>query len=174
MEENWASLFTGESSAAKSVRIVYEFRGNKITRRTEIFKAANCQGSAGLTMSETGTFDVHPKDQTSADGGRFIDMDFTKINVEVQSAEGAEMANQAGLCGADNWAEGNNRNVTASANDVSCFGMELPRRLQNIYKLEDNALFFGRLTDPSGADTTRPEALDRQTRFTKGDAEPID
>jgi hypothetical protein len=153
-------VMTGGSAAVKSARVQYLFKGSNITRTTLLYADANC-GDHALTFRERGSFDVNP-DKKSNDGGKHIDINYESLHLEVKTEAGKTVANDIKLCGADNWEVEKEREVTEFSADLTCYGMEVPRHVVNIYRVDDNTLYFGAaVTDASD----RPAKLNFKNKY---------
>lgn len=155
----FTGILSGGAASVKSSRVAYRFQGSNVTRTTIYFANANCDGEA-IRYSETGTFNV-TKNQKTNDGGYLIDMNFKKLNAKMASDVGATAANAVKLCGFENWANGQDRDVTAQSKEISCFGAQVPRTNHNVYRLDDRrVLYLG--NDGTSTSTDRPASLSRE------------
>ncbi len=151
-------LFSGGQASVKSSRVAYRFQGSNITRTTVLFANLNCDGEA-YRYSETGTFNI-TKNQRTNDGGYFIDINYKKLSVSVASDVGQVSANAIKLCGIENWAVGQEREVTAQAANPSCYGAVVPRVNNNVYRLDaGKVLYMGTQSLENGA--ARPSSLSK-------------
>ncbi len=158
-------IMTGGDAAIKAQRVQYRFEGNDVTRTTFLFSESDCTSDVAIQFREVGDFDINP-DNKSADGGKFIDIDFHTLNAQVISQAGVEVANAISLCGANDWAAGAaERNVTARAADMTCYSAQVPRHNANIYRIDGNVLYFGPQTTANNDGSTRPTSLDTNVKY---------
>jgi hypothetical protein len=149
-------ILSGGQASVKSQRVAYRFEGSNITRTTVLFNDTNCGGEA-FRYTETGTFNI-TKNQRTNDGGYFIDINYKKLSVKMSSDVGVTAANAIKLCGANNWGAGQEREVTAQAKDLSCYGAQVPRVNNNVYRIDGgNVLYLGTQSLENGA--PRPTSL---------------
>jgi hypothetical protein len=151
-------ILTGQ--AVKSTRTSYLFDGAGVTRGTQYFAEANCQGGIAANFKEFGSFNLI-REKKSADEGVFIDMNFDKLKISVDNEAGLKVAQGLSLCGVNDWQLGQEREVTARSGDVTCHNLALPRAEKNIYKLEGTTLFLGNQTMALRSPEGRPTSLDR-------------
>lgn len=158
-------IMTGGDAAIKAVRVQYRFEGNDVTRTTFLFSEADCTSDVAIQFREVGDFDVNP-DNTTADGGKFIDIDYHTLNAQVISQAGMEVANSITLCGGNDWTAGAaERNVTANAADMACYSAQVPRHNANIYRIDANVLYFGPQTTANNDGSTRPTSLNTDVKY---------
>jgi len=151
-------ILTGGQASVKSSRTQYRFVGANITRTTILYAQTDCVGDA-FTFNETGAFNVS-KNQKTNDGGYFIDINFNKLMLKMDSDVGVQSANAIKLCGASDWAVGQEREVTAQAKDMSCYGATVPRTDLNIYRVDEgNVLYLG--TPSKDSNQARPTSLSK-------------
>lgn len=149
-------ILSGGQASVKSSRVAYRFEGANITRTTVLFANLNCDGEA-FRYTETGTFNI-TKNQRTNDGGYFIDINYKSLSVAMASDVGAVSANAVKLCGAEDWAAGQTREVTAQAANATCYGTPVPRVNNNVYRLDGgNVLYLGTQSLENGA--PRPTSL---------------
>lgn len=155
--KNFESACLAETSGGiQSSRVAYEFQGSNIVRSTILFTTPTCSIEA-YRYKDTGTFNI-TKNQRTADGGYFIDINFNNVAVLITTDAGAVVANAAGLCGAADWATSQEREVTAAAKSANCYGADVPRVNFNVYRIDGgNTLYLGSATLENGA--ARPTAL---------------
>lgn len=159
-------ILTGGDAAIKAQRVQYRFEGNDVTRTTFLFSEADCTSDVAIQLREVGDFTLNT-DNKSADGGKFIDVDFHDLNAQVISQAGVEVANAIGFCGASDWAAGAaERNVTPKAADLNCYSAQVPRHNSNIYRLDEGkVLYFGPQTKSNNDGTTRPTSLNTNVKY---------
>lgn len=156
-------LLTGFEAAARSARVQYRFEGANVTRTTVLFTTADC-GAEALRFEERGEFDLNPDAQKTAENAMPIDMKFRTLVVTAVSADGAEIANGRALCGAADWAAGQERDVTAQAADTACYGADVPRNDNNIYRIDGgNQLLLGQSSTEETGAGERPTTLENVT-----------
>lgn len=136
-------LATGGKVAVKSSREQYQFVGANVTHTTSMYEAANCEGQEVLVFKETGSFDAHPK-QRAEDQSKMIDLKYDKLTLAAGNAEGAKAASELKMCGREDWAGGKEQDVTAQAGEANCYGKKLPTSEANVYRIDNNVLFFGK------------------------------
>lgn len=151
-------ILTGGDAAIKSARTEYRFVGANMSRKTRLFTTADCTGDTAATFTESGSFEIKSDGKTS-DGGTFIDFDLTKLEIVVQSPKGIEVANSINLCGSNTWKQNEQLEVTTKSGDVNCYGAQVPRRVANVYKLENSNLYLG--TQSKGDVSVRPSSVNR-------------
>lgn len=149
-------ILSGGQASVKSSRVAYRFEGANITRTTVLFANLNCDGEA-FRYSETGTFNI-TKNQRTNDGGYFIDIKYNKLMVKIATDVGTVSANAIKLCGAQDWATGQERDVTVQAKNATCYGTVVPRVNNNVYRLDGGkVLYFGTASLENGQ--ARPTSL---------------
>lgn len=149
-------LLSGGQASVKSSRVAYRFEGANVTRTTVLFANLNCDGEA-FRYSETGTFNI-TKNQRTNDGAYFIDFKYKKLILKMTTDVGVVSANAVKLCGVSDWASNQERDVTAQAKDVSCYGTVVPRENNNVYRLDaGKVLMLGTQSLENGA--PRPASL---------------
>lgn len=158
-------ILTGGAAAIKSAATVYRFEGADISRKTYLYTATNCTGEAALVFTESGAFDILADNKT-ADGGKFIDMDFKRLDVRIESAEGLTVANAISLCGSNAWSLDQDAEVTTKSAEVSCYNAQVPRKVANIYMLDGGSLYLGTPTKDPVGEFARPSALDKTQVYT--------
>lgn len=152
-------ILSGGQASVKSSRVVYRFEGSNITRTTVLFANLNCDGEA-FRYTETGTFNV-TKNQRTNDGAYFIDINYKKLMVSITTDVGAVSANAIKVCGIQDWAVKQEREVTAQAKDVTCYGTVVPRVNNNVYRLDaGKILMLGTQSLENGV--ARPASLSNQ------------
>jgi hypothetical protein len=152
-------ILSGGQASVKSSRVAYRFEGSNITRTTVLFANLNCDGEA-FRYSETGTFNV-TKNQRTNDGAYFIDINYKKLELSMTTDVGVVSANAIKLCGIQDWAVSQSREVTAQAKDATCYGTVVPRVNNNVYRLDEGKiLMLGTQSLENGS--PRPSGLSNQ------------
>lgn len=100
-------------------------------------------------------------DNRTADGGRWINFDFKTLKVKIESQAGVEAANALSLCGTNSWNLDQEADVTTKAADLTCCNAQVPRRVANVYALENSALYLGTVSKNGIGEASRPTQLDR-------------
>lgn len=131
------------AGSVNSVRSILHFAGDNITRTTIYYSNNDCSNEAAR-FEEAGSFKID-ESKKSNDGGKNIDIEFKNLMLTVVSEEGAKIANAAGLCRKNDWsANSKAQDVTAASADLKCYALKVPRRLENIYRVDnDNTLQTG-------------------------------
>lgn len=158
-------ILTGGQASIKSAVTQYRFEGANVDRRTIMFESGDCTGSSAATFTESGSFDIITDNKT-ADSGTFIDIEYKKLMVKIDSDAGAQAASAVNLCGTNNWANGAEAEVTAKSADATCYGAQVPRKVANVYKVESDVLYLGTPTKDAVAASVRPTALDTGVKYT--------
>lgn len=151
-------LLTGFDAAGKSTRVQYRFDGANVARTTVLFTDVDCADEA-LRFEERGEFDIN-KDKKTKDGGYNLDMKFRGVYVTVADANGIEIAKGRELCGATDWTAGEEREVTAKAEDINCYNAKVPRNDVNIYRVDADVLYLGQSGKDEVGANERPSSLD--------------
>lgn len=156
-------ILTGGKSTIKSSRTLYRFEGNRVTRTTQMFGSSDCSAeSAGFI--ETGTFEIN-KDIKTSDGGKGIKLKFDKLTVKVASDDGAKIANGMSLCGISDWKPGDEREVTGSSENLTCYSAQVPRTDENIYRVDAGKLMLGSSSTDPKSSSERPDSLDKTNTY---------
>jgi hypothetical protein len=159
-------IMTGGGSAIKSMRVQYRFEGNDVTRTTFLFSEPDCTSDVAIQFREVGDFDINP-DNKSADGGKFIDIDYHTLHAQVLSQAGVDVANSITFCGASDWVAGAaERVVSGAAADLTCYSAQIPRHNSNIYRIDADVLYLGPQTKANNDGSSRPTALDMNVKYT--------
>ncbi len=90
----------------------------------------------------------------------FIDFNYDRLMVHIDSPTGLTVANGINLCQASNWIANEDRDVTANSEAITCYTQRLPRTELNIYRVEGDKLFMGSETQRDASN--RPAMLDRE------------
>lgn len=152
---------------AKSSKSQYHFTGGSgVVYSTIIYSNTSCSGDALISFEESGTLDIKDENKTK-DDARFIDFNFTKLSLALQSDAGVDFVNRVNICGARNMKRGEDREVTDQSRSITCYGSSVPRRDNNVYRLEGNTLYLGTGTSDRDADG-RPTSVDRQEKYVAG------
>lgn len=159
-----SGILTGGEAPLKASRTSYRIEGANITRTTQLFVAGDCQGDAAIQFEELGEVDIR-KDQKTADGGQSIDIDYKTVNAKVINEDGVKAANAIGLCEATDWVKDQERDVTGAADKVNCYNASLPRHNSNIYRVDNNVLYFGTQSKASSQPEDRPTSLDMNDKY---------
>lgn len=147
------ALTFGEGSV-KSVRTILRFAGDNVTRTTTYYSNSDCSNEAAH-FDEAGSFKID-ESKKSNDGGKNIDIEFKNLMLTVVSEEGAKVANAASLCRKSDWsANSKAQDVTAASADLKCYALKVPRRLENIYRADND----GTLQTGDWDSTGRPSRL---------------
>lgn len=155
-------ILTGGDALVKSSRTQYLFQGANLTRTTLLYTGSDCTGEA-FSFRESGTFDINPEQKT-ADNGSFMDMNFQKLMLRIDSDAGATAANAIKLCGVEDWATGQERDVSGNAENLTCYGAAVPRVSLNVYRIDaGNILLLGSVSTENGQE--RPTKLN-DVKFT--------
>jgi hypothetical protein len=116
-----------------------------------------------LIFKEYGTISIS-KGLKSTDGATFIDITNAKLGVQAADDAGTLVANELKLCGREDWANHDEKDVTAVSADANCYRRPVPNTDANIYLIEGNTLYFGErgLLDKKNE---RPEKIDRENKY---------
>ncbi len=154
-------------SPIQSALVGYRIDGARISRTSRLFTTNDCSGDTAISFEETGTVSIQPDKRTS-DLGKFIDVDYTKLEVATPIAAGVTAANALHLCGATNWDVSASRDVTDRAKDPLCYGVVVPRHLATIYRFDAGNLYWG-ATDNTGANASdnnhRPSTINFNDKY---------
>lgn len=166
LEAVLTGILTGGDAAIKAQRVQYRFEGDNVTRTTFLFSESDCTSDVAIQFREVGDFKLDT-DNKSADGGKFIDVDFKQLSAQVISQAGLEVANSIGFCGASDWVAGAaERDVVANSADLTCYSAPVPRHNANIYRLDEGkVLYFGPQTTSNNDGTTRPTSLNTNVKY---------
>jgi len=147
--------------------VSYNFTGARVKKTTTLYTAEGCDKSKQAAIyEEDGTIDIDKGKKTN-DGGYNINMDFKTLKANVTSAETANIANGAHVCGVTDWAGGQKlRDVTANSKDITCANTPEPRHVANIYRVDAGTLTLGTQTKGAVLDKDRPTSLEN-TKFHK-------
>ena len=155
-------MATGGKVVVKSSREQYQFVGANVTRTTVMYESPNCEGQEILVFKETGSFKVDAK-KRAEDQSKMIDIKYDKLTVAAGNAEGATAANELKLCGREDWAGGMPHDVTAQAGEGgTCYGKKLPTSEANIYRIDNNTLYFG---DHEKSNEDRPTKANMSEKY---------
>lgn len=154
-------LATGGKVAIKSSRDQYQFVGANVTHTTSLYESANCEGQEVLVFKETGSFNTHP-DQRAEDQSKMIDIKYDKLTLAAGNAEGEKAATELKMCGFEDWAGGKEQDVTGQASKANCYGKTLPVSEFNVYRIDNNNLFFGK---PGQSLEARPSRSDMSRKY---------
>ncbi|MGE0527654.1 MAG: hypothetical protein AB7P49_11365, partial [Bdellovibrionales bacterium] len=159
-------LFSEGDGAVKSAKLQYQFKGNNLTRTTYMYTSTGCEGDPAFTMNETGTFAI--QDGNTNDGGRDINLDYSKATAKAVGQAGEKLAEDIDLCGIQDWTAEEEKDVTINAKQATCLGAPVPRHVANVYRLENDGktLYLGVISDSEVPDTQRPATLNREFMFT--------
>lgn len=158
-------VLTGLSASVKSAHTFYRFEGASITRTTQLYPSTDCSGDAAINLQERGEFTLHT-DQKTADGGKYIDINFHNLFVTTATDVGVKAANAVQFCNAADWTVNLQREETAQAAAVNCLSAPMPRTNANIYRLDGNVLYLGAQPTAQTAPGSRPANLDLNTKYT--------
>jgi hypothetical protein len=158
----FSGLMTKGETALQGARTQIKAEGANLTRRTLYFTKTDCSGPVAFTFEELGEMDID-KNQTTNDGGRFVDIMFKAVKVKIDSREGATIANALKMCRKEDWAVGQEQDVTAVAKDAACYNAQVPRMDANIYRVEGDKLYLGSLTKSQRETAARPTSLDSKS-----------
>jgi hypothetical protein len=150
--------------SVKSSRDQFQFVGANLTRTTRIYESADCTGQDVLMFKETGAFHVDP-DKRAEDQSNFIDITYDRLTLVAQSEFGVQLANEIKICGHEDWSVGKEIEVTAQAEDVSCYRKKLPSQEADVYRLENNNLYFGERDALLKSRQSRPARVDLKTKY---------
>lgn len=152
------ALTTGH--AVRGSRSVYSFTGANFELTSQYFESTTCEGEPVYSFVESGTFEIK-KDQQTAEGAKLIDLKYGKVGARAETQSGVEIVNRLGLCGSRDWSLGKEREVTAQANQITCYNTQVPRVEPNIYKVEGGILYLGNEKGSDRDPQNRPRSLDR-------------
>lgn len=159
-----SGLMTEGKASLKSQVVSYRFEGANVIRNTRLYTSVDCTGDASLIFEEAGKIDIATEAKTN-DGARFIDMEFKTLVAKVGSDKDAQAANEAKLCGVTDWSAGNERDVQNHAKDILCYNAEVPRKVANVYRVDNNVLYLGTLSKGTVLPEDRPTSLDKFSEF---------
>ena len=151
-------ILTGD--AIKASRTAYGFDGAQVTRFTRFYQAADCSGDSAFTFRELGNMNIMENSKTQ-DGATFVDFNYDKLMLKIDSEAGVTVANGVKLCQTGDWAMGNDRDITGAAQDINCYAAQEPRLERNVYIVESANLFLGAQGPGTMSSEGRPTALDR-------------
>lgn len=152
---------TGLQAPVKSSRVQIKFAGNAATLTTIYYSQADCVQDAWI-FEESGNFKID-KDKKSNDGGTHIDFDFREVTARVIDQTGAQAASAINMCGKNNWAANSKKEtVTKAAKDLTCYGIDVPRKVPTIYRIDGDSLVLG---TPPKATGERPATLSFNIRY---------
>lgn len=158
-----SGVMTGGQASVKGARTQYKFEGANVERRTLYFTAADCSGPIAFTFDEIGEVDI--KDDHAEDGARFMDMSFKNVELQIESEDGAKVANAINMCRSNKWSKGDKQDVTPMSSDPTCYNGTVPRQVANIYKRDGDTLYFGSTAKKEVKDQNRPTSLDKGDAF---------
>ena len=158
-----SGIATAGDNSVKSSITMYEFNGANVTHSTHVFQSADCSGTEALVYKEAGSFKILD-DQRTKDGDKAIDLDYDKLTLQTLDAVGAQIANQLKLCGAQDWAAGQEeREVSSMSKELNCYAVELPRRVMDVYRTDGGTLYFGSRSSRIFKD--RPTSVDMDAPY---------
>lgn len=146
------------TSRPASYSTEYRFEGDAVTRKYVYHNEAGCKGKELVSFEERGTFDPETDGNKAINGAMPLDMHFKKAFVKVVSEEGLAYARGTTLCGLKDYEKGKERDVTPQAKEASCLGVEVPRDVFTVYKIEgdkDSIMNLGEDRDTSNKPETR-------------------
>ncbi len=153
-----SGFMTEFQASVKAQRVQYKFDANRLQRVTLVYNTADCTGQESYVWNESGVFDVKDKVQVANVGdAKGLDMDFNKVVLTVRDENGLKIANERKLCGRADWAVDKEQPVTANSKEANCYGVPVPRKSANIYRIDKPAGDV-RWTISFGADPTTPAA----------------
>lgn len=154
-------LATAGEASIKSAREDYEFKGTNVIHTTRAYNSTDCSGQESIVFRETGIATINEAPSPIAEA-KTIDFEMEKVTVQVLDENGKKVAEEIRLCESDNWADQNERDVTAQSSNLTCYGAKVPYKDANIYRLEGNTLIFG---SKLGASDTRPNSLNTERQY---------
>lgn len=160
-----SAIVTGGKFNVSSARQQYQFVGANVTHTTLFYEAPNCEGDEAVVFRETGSIDINPK-KRGEDQSKFINMKMDKLTMVASNEAGVKIANEAKLCGREDWAAGQDHEVTGDAAKLNCYRKDLPVQEFNVYRLDSGDLFLG---DPSTKEESRPQQADMSVKYSSQD-----
>lgn len=156
------ALFSKNS--LKSSRYQYSFDGDNVTLTTLMYPTADCTGESAFTFDERGTFSI--QDPKTAEGAKFIDINYKTVGVKVNSDDGARIANDLKLCGTQDWHNNSQADVTGNSKETTCYGTAVPRSDFNIYRIDGSVLYFGSTEGNANPATRQNQKLEMGQKYT--------
>lgn len=154
-----STFASGLQASTKSSRVLMTFKGANVERRTVYYTGLNCDGNEAYSFDELGTFTIGSKNNKTNDGGRPIDIQYDRLNVQILSADGEKLANGEGFCGIKDWQVGKTREVKANVKSATCNLAEIPRLDSNIYRVDAGTLYMGSFDKSQRQPNQRPTSL---------------
>lgn len=155
-----SGLFTEGKVAVKGEQVSYRFDGANVLKKTRYFIASDCSGDSVFSFQESGTFKID-KDQKTNDGGHNVDLEFNELKGLPTAEPGVAVANAVKLCGITNWVQGEEKDVRPQSADLNCYAAKVPRKVLNVYRVDDGNLYLGVVT----ASSERPSKLDLTQKY---------